>query len=57
MFPNVSMMYRTLVYSIMGLHSHSYGACINAFMVISGEEFHQMRNHVSAFTDANYIRG
>ena len=51
------MMYRILVYLIMGLHSHSYGACTNAFMVNSGEEFHQMRNHVSVLLQMQTIHG
>ena len=43
-FLNVSMTYPILVYSIVGLYSHSYGICIEAFMAINGKEFHQMNN-------------
>ena len=44
MFPNVSMTYPIPLNLTMGLHSHSYGVCIKAFMAINGEEFRQMRN-------------
>ena len=45
MFPNVFMTYPILVYSIVGLYSHSYGVCIKALMAVNGEEFHQMRTN------------
>ena len=38
-FPNVSMTYPILVYSIVGLYSLSYGICIKAFMAVNGENF------------------
>ena len=40
----VSVMWPILVYSMMGLYSHSYDVCIKAFMYINGEEFCQMSN-------------
>ena len=41
------MTYPTVVHSIMGLYSHSYGVCIKVFMAVSGEEFRQMKKLVS----------
>ena len=43
-FPNVSMMYPILVYSIVGLYSHSHGVCIKAFMAVNGKEVCQISN-------------
>ena len=31
--------YPILVYSIMGLYTHSYGMCIKVYMAIKGQEF------------------
>ena len=44
MFANISMMYPILVYSTVGLYSHSYGVCIKACMAVNREDFRQMRN-------------
>ena len=33
------MTYPILVYSIVGLYSHSYGICIEAFMAVNGNNF------------------
>ena len=41
-FPNISMMYPIVVYSIVGLYSYVYGICIKAFMAINCEEFRLM---------------
>ena len=38
-FPNISMMYRIVFISIMGLYSLSHGICFKVFIADSGEEF------------------
>ena len=43
-FPKISMTCPILVYLIVGIYSHSYGVCIQAFMAVNGKEFCQMSN-------------
>ena len=54
-FPSISMMYPKLVYSIVGLYSHSYGICIKAFMAINIQEFCQMSNQWLVIVYTYYI--
>ena len=41
-FPNVSMMYPTVLILIMGLYSHQLMLAIKVFIADSGEEFRQL---------------
>ena len=42
MFPNVSMTYPIVLFSIMGLYSHQHDLCFKVFIADSVEEFHQL---------------